>query len=225
MLEHPWIVVPAYNEASVIEETLRGLRSYIPRVVVVDDGSTDETSELARRAGAIVLRHPVNVGQGGALRTGIEYALREGATSICTFDADGQHDPATIDVMVATMRERNVDVVLGSRFLGNATGMSPFRRLTLKIGIVVTRLHSGLALTDTHNGLRLLTRRAAESIRIHQLGMAHGSEILSELARLKLAYAEVPTHITYTDYSKRKGQSIWNSIKILTDLWYQSWSG
>jgi glycosyltransferase involved in cell wall biosynthesis len=171
-----------------------------------------------------VLRHPVNIGQGGALRTGIEFALAQGATQVCTFDADGQHDPASIDSMREALRESNADVALGSRFLGASIGMPALKRFTLKVGIAITRLHSGLPLSDTHNGLRLFTRRAASSIRINQMGMAHGSEILSELARNRLTYVEVPTTIRYTDYSKRKGQSIGNSVKILTDLWYHSWS-
>jgi glycosyltransferase involved in cell wall biosynthesis len=224
MSESLWIVIPAYNEASVIEATVRDLRRYLPRVVVVDDGSADGTAARARASGSLVLRHPVNIGQGGALRTGIEYALSQGATHICTFDADGQHDPATIDSMLEAMRGSDADVALGSRFLGASIGMPALKRLTLKVGIAITRLHSGLPLSDTHNGLRLFTRHAASKIRINQMGMAHGSEILSELARNRLSYIEVPTTVRYTDYSKRKGQSIGNSVKILTDLWYHSWS-
>jgi glycosyltransferase involved in cell wall biosynthesis len=225
MFERLWIVVPAYNEASVIAATVRGLDEYLPNVVVVDDGSADDTSDRARAAGAVVLRHPVNIGQGGALRTGIEFALDRGATHVCTFDADGQHDPATIALMLKALSERGADVALGSRFLGESVGMPTLKRFTLKVGIAITRVHSGLPLSDTHNGLRLFSRRAAAAIRINQMGMAHGSEILSELRRNDLLYVEVPTTISYTDYSKRKGQSIGNSVKILTDLWYHSWSG
>jgi glycosyltransferase involved in cell wall biosynthesis len=225
MVERLWIVIPAYNEGSVIAETLLGLGSYLPRVIVVDDGSNDDTSERARAAGATVLRHPINVGQGGSIRTGIEFALRKGATYICTFDADGQHDVATIAVMMETLRDGAFDVALGSRFLGGTSGMSALRHLILRVGIGITRIHSGLQLTDTHNGLRIFTGSAAKQIRISQFGMAHASEILSEIARLRLRYVEIPTHVNYTDYSRRKGQKLGNSVKILTDLWYHSWSG
>jgi glycosyltransferase involved in cell wall biosynthesis len=220
-----WIVIPAYNEASVIAETLTGLDSYMPRIVVVDDGSSDDTSERARAAGAQVLRHPVNVGQGGSIRTGMEFALRNGATHICTFDADGQHDVATIAVMMQALRDGEFEITLGSRFLGGTSGMPPLRHLTLQVGIVITRIHTGLQLTDTHNGLRIFTRHAAQQIRINQLGMAHASEILSEIARLGLRYVEIPTRVVYTEYTRRKGQRLGNSIKILTDLWYHSWVG
>jgi len=225
MVERLWIVIPAYNEGSVIAETLLGIESYLPRVVVVDDGSSDDTCERARAGGAQVLRHPVNVGQGGSIRTGIEFALRNGATHVCTFDADGQHDVATITTMMQALRDGPFDVALGSRFLGGTIGMSPLRHLILRVGIGITRLHSGLQLTDTHNGLRIFTRHAASQIRIRQLGMAHASEILSEIARLSLNYVEVPTRIVYTEYTRRKGQRLGNSVKILTDLWYHSWSG
>jgi len=125
-----WIVVPAYQEAGAIEATLRGLFAYLPNVVVVDDGSSDATAKIARLAGVDVVRHAVNLGQGAALATGIEYALRRGADYVCTFDADGQHDPATIDFMYARLVEGGADVALGSRFLGSTIGMSRLRRLS-----------------------------------------------------------------------------------------------
>lgn len=219
-----WIVVPAYQEAGAIEKTLRGLFAYLPNVVVVDDGSTDDTAAAALRAGANVVRHAVNLGQGAALATGLAYALRRGASHICTFDADGQHDPQTIDAMYARIVEGNADIVLGSRFLGSAVGMTAIRRAFLRCAVFVTRLHTGLALSDTHNGLRMMTRSAAERMRLVQPRMAHGSEILGEIARLRLNYVEVPTTIAYTEYSRRKGQSLFNSVKIVFDLLYAAWS-
>ncbi len=219
-----WIVVPAYQEAGAIEATLRGLFAYLPNVVVVDDGSSDATAKIARRAGVDVVRHAVNLGQGAALATGIEYALRRGADYVCTFDADGQHDPATIDFMYARLVEGGADVALGSRFLGSTIGMSRLRRLFLRLAVLVTRLHTGLALSDTHNGLRMFSRRAAERLELRQARMAHGSEILHEIARAGMPYVEVPTTIAYTAYSRRKGQSLFNSVKIVLDLFYAAWS-
>ncbi len=219
-----WIVVPAYQEAGAIEHTLRGLFAYLPNVVVVDDGSTDETAAIAKRAGVDVVRHPVNLGQGAALATGIEYALRRGATHVCTFDADGQHDPATIDAMYARIVEDDADVALGSRFLGSTVGITRLRLAFLRCAVLVTRLHTGLPVSDTHNGLRMMRRGAAERMRLRQPGMAHGSEILGEIARLGLSYVEVPTTVAYTAYSRRKGQSLFNSVKIVCDLMYAAWS-
>lgn len=216
-----WVVVPAYNEASVIAETLAGIVPRYP-VVVVDDGSSDATIERARAAGASIVAHPINLGQGAALATGITYALRRGADFVATFDADGQHDPASIGAMHELLEATGADAALGSRFLGSTVGMSASRRVLLKAAILFTRFHTKLPVTDTHNGLRMFRRSLAERLRIRQRRMAHASEILSELARLEANVVEVPTTITYSDYSRRKGQRFFDSIKVLVDLAYES---
>jgi len=189
-------------------------------IVVVDDGSTDGTADAARSKAAVVVSHPVNLGQGAALQTGLDFALRRGADYICTFDADGQHDPATIALMLQRLTDSGAEVALGSRFLGGTIDMPVLRRFMLNVAIAFTRLQTRLPLTDTHNGLRMFTRRAASQIRINHSGMAHGSEILSSIVKLKLSVIEVPTIVRYTDYSKRKGQSISNSVHIMIDLMY-----
>lgn len=209
----------------MIAQTLRGLARFMPRVVVVDDGSDDETAALACDAGAAVVRHAINLGQGAALQTGIEYALRQGAEYICTFDADGQHDPATIDEMLAPLASGQAQVALGSRFLGSAEGMGFARHVVLKAALAFTRVQTGLRLTDTHNGLRAFTREAAEAIDLRHAGMAHASEILAQIARCKLRYVEIPTTVRYSAYSKKKGQSLFNSVKIAFELFYAAWSG
>jgi glycosyltransferase involved in cell wall biosynthesis len=220
-----WIVVPAHNEESVIGSTLAGLREFMPRVIVVDDGSSDRTGAIARRRGATVLRHVANLGQGAALQTGIDAALMWGARLICTFDADGQHDPAVIARMLDAQHGARCDVVLASRFLeGDTKGIPPLRRFVLRAALLFTRWQTGLRITDTHNGLRLLTRTAAQRMRIHQNGMAHASEILSHVAERKLHYTEVPAAVSYTRYSLSKGQSAFDSVKILFDIVYAAWS-
>lgn len=215
-----WVIVPAFEESAVIAATLRGIRSAVSNIVVVDDGSRDETGLVARSSGAFVVTHPINLGQGAALQTGIDFALRRGAEYLCTFDADGQHDPATIETMLERMIESGADVALASRFLGSTIDMPGIRRMVLKVAVAFTRFQTKLPLTDTHNGLRMFTRAAASQIRIRQSGMAHGSEILSSIEKLGLSVIEVPTIVRYTEYSKRKGQSISNSVKIVIDLMY-----
>jgi glycosyltransferase involved in cell wall biosynthesis len=219
-----WVVVPAFNEAGSIAAVLRGLGEHAPRIVVVDDGSTDKTSEIALGMRAVVVRHAVNLGQGAALQTGIDYALARNASHICTFDADGQHDPATIETMLVSLEAAGADVALGSRFMDGTPEMPALRRAFLRLAIRFTRFQTGLHLTDAHNGLRLLTRYAAETVRIQQPGMAHASEILVAIARRGLHYVEVPTKVTYTDYSLAKGQRLANSVKILFDLVYAAWT-
>lgn len=216
-LRNIWVVVPAYNEADVIGGVISraSLQGY--RIVCVDDGSTDETAAMAHRHGADVLVHPFNLGQGAAIQTGIDYALREGADYICTLDADGQHDAADIPRLIAAL-DQGADFAIGSRFLGQAVGIPAGRRALLAAATLFTRLTTGLALTDTHNGIRAMTRRAAERIQLRQERMAHASEILMQIRASGLSVVEVPVTVSYTAYSLRKGQTFSSALRVLADL-------
>ncbi len=215
-----YIVVPTYNEAGVIRETLQPLIALGYSVVVVDDGSTDGTHEPIRDLPVRVIRHIINLGQGAALQTGMDFALSRGARIIVHFDADGQHNHDDIERLVEPIAEGRAEVALGSRFLDreNAEEIPFMKRLLLLAATRFTVLVSGIRVTDTHNGFRALSRGAARRIRIMENGMAHASEILHQIARARLSYVEVPIKVLYTDYSKRKGQSIFNSINILFDF-------
>ena len=213
-----WIVIAAYNEAAAIGDVVAGLIPEYPDVVVVDDGSEDNTARIARAAGATVVVHPVNLGQGAALQTGIVFALRNDAKSIVTFDADGQHRVEDISRLLEALERSGADVALGSRFLGTALDMPSSRRTLLKAATLFTRLTTGLALTDAHNGLRAFRRKAAEKIKLRQNRMAHASEILEQIAANRLSYVEVPVTIVYSAYSLAKGQKATNAITILADL-------
>jgi glycosyltransferase involved in cell wall biosynthesis len=214
-----WVIVPAFNEEPQIASTIAQLSRHLPRVVVVDDGSTDRTGERARAAGAIVLRQAVNLGQGAALVTGIQYAVRSGAERVVTFDADGQHDPDDIEVLLQAQRATGADAVIGSRFLGSTLDMPYSRRLLLQAATFYTRLTTGLKLTDAHNGLRLLSRKAALRLRLRQNRMAHASEILEWLSVSGLKVIEAPVRIRYTAYSLAKGQNFASSFNIIWDMW------
>jgi glycosyltransferase involved in cell wall biosynthesis len=213
-----FVVIAAYNEAWSIREVVSRLVVRWPNLVVVDDGSRDDTARIAVTSGATVIRHPINLGQGAALQTGIRYALSHHADYIVTFDADGQHVVDDIDVLIEHQNRHNVDIVLGSRFLGATVGMPLSKRLVLKAAVLFTRLSTGLKLTDVHNGLRLFVNSAAASLHIRQNRMAHASEILEQISRQKLAYIEAPVTVIYTNYSKEKGQRLTNSINILLEL-------
>jgi len=213
-----WVVVPAYNEARVIPGVVSGLKQEGYQVVVVDDGSSDATAEIAAQSGAIVLSHPINLGQGAALQTGIEFALARGADLLVTFDADGQHRAADIAALLGALAMHGADFALGSRFLGGAVNMPPARRLLLRAATLFMRLSTGLALTDAHNGLRAMTRRGAQHIRLRQNRMAHASEIVAQIAASGLALVEVPVTIEYSRYSLGKGQRSGDLIVILLDL-------
>lgn len=213
-----WVVIAAYNEGRRLGDTLKSLAGRCDAVVVVDDGSADDTSEAALAHDVWVLRHPVNCGQGAALQTGIDFALESGAEIIVTFDADGQHAADEIARLVDPVRAGQADVVLGSRFLGDAVGLPLARRIVLKLGVLFTRVFSRIAVTDTHNGFRALSRAAAQSICITQDRMAHASEILDQIRELGLRYREVPVTIRYTTSTLAKGQSSWNALRIVGQL-------
>ena len=213
-----WIVVPAYNEQRQIDATLSGLTRKYENVILVDDGSADATYDRAGEHPVHRLRHVINLGQGASLRTGMDYALLRGAETIVTFDGDGQHQASDIDALIAPIQKSEADVVLGSRFLGHASGMPWGRKLVLKGGILFTRLMSRIRVTDTHNGLRAFSRMAAKAIVIEENGMAHASEILDEISRLGLRYQEVGVTVHYTTQSLEKGQSNWNALRIAGKL-------
>jgi len=238
-----FVIIPAFNEGVVIQDVLNELLQKLPatglncQIVVVDDGSRDETYENAAQlvsaaasprdrvqasytvSPAIhVLRHIVNLGQGAALATGIQYALAQGAQVLVTYDADGQHVPEDLSALVAPVAAGTVDIALGSRFLSGAVNVPRGRRMLLKGAIFFTGLTEGIWLTDAHNGLRALSADAARKIEITQNRMAHASEIIREIARLKLRYVEVPMNVRYTDYSRMKGQRATDALNILIEL-------
>ena len=219
-----WLVVPLYNEAAVIADVVREARTVFPNIVCIDDGSRDASADLAEQAGAAVVRHPVNLGQGAALQTGFEYALGDPAMRyVVTYDADGQHQIRDVEVMLERIRQGDVRVVFGSRFLDARTEASLGKRLVLRAAVTYTNATTGTRLTDAHNGLRVLHRDVVEKLDITQNRMAHASEIVAQIGSMrfdgaKVAYAEEPVHILYTDYSRAKGQSLWNAINILAEL-------
>jgi len=210
-----WIVIAAFNEAHSIGHVLKDLvKAGYKNVIVVDDGSEDDTSRIAKQYTSHVLNHVINRGQGASLRTGIDYALRHGADIIVTFDADGQHRVEDIPAMVTPVKNDEVDIALGSRFLKPGSNVPFVRKLFLKGGILIVWLLYGIKLTDVHNGFRAFSHHAAETIEITADRMEHASEILSEIKKKKLRYVEIPVIIKYTEYSKEHGQSSLNAVRI-----------
>ncbi|MFS0893274.1 glycosyltransferase family 2 protein [Microbacterium sp. 179-I 3D2 NHS] len=216
---HTWVVVPLYNEATVIAGVIAALLPSFPHVVCIDDGSTDGSLDEARRAGAHIVEHPINLGQGAALQTGIDYALAQpGCDYIVTFDADGQHRVEDAVAMVAAARASGAAIVFGSRFLDDRTNPGWMKRVILKTAVWVTNLTTSVKLTDAHNGLRVIRADAARQIQLKQDRMAHATEIVLQLGHTGLPWIEHPVELLYTDYSKSKGQSVLNSVNILVDL-------
>lgn len=214
-----FIVIAAYNEEHSIPKVVSELhKAGCNNVVVVDDGSKDKTYNAALNAGATVLQHIINRGQGASLKTGIDYAVQEGADIIVTFDADGQHRVEDIPAMIKPVESGKYDVTFGSRFLTKESQKNvPFlRKIYLKIGVLVLLVFYGVKMTDAHNGFRALSRKAAEKIRITADRMAHASEIVEEVHRNKLKYKEIPVIIRYTELTLKKGHgSFMEGCRIL----------
>lgn len=213
-----FVVIPAYNEEEHICKVIDDIRAVNGawRIVVVDDASTDATAVRAREAGATVLCHAVNRGQGAALKTGTEWALLHGADIIVHFDADGQFEPQELPRCIAPLERHEAEVVLGSRFLGASPPHIPWskRAVVLPVARIINRLITGVNLSDAHNGLRAFTRVAARAIRITQDRMAHNSNIVAEIKKNNMRFCEVPVTVYYHSY----GQTPWAGFIILKDL-------
>lgn len=211
-----FVVVPAYNEAKNIGRVISGLFSHgLENIIVVDDGSSDNTAEVAKLAGATVLKHEVNRGQGASLQTGNEHAFNSGASYVVHFDADGQFNPADIAQALGVMKDKNLDVLLGSRFLDSRSQIPWTKKhIVLPIARLVNRFLTGLKLTDVHNGFRILSRPAVEKINITQDRMAHNSEIIKQIKAKNLSYLEYPVEVTYNEY----GQGVGGGLKIILEI-------
>jgi glycosyltransferase involved in cell wall biosynthesis len=214
-----WIIVPAYNEAVVIGDVVAELRTVFDHVVCVDDGSADDTGELARQAGASLVRHPINLGQGAAIQTGVEYArMQPGARVFATFDADGQHRVKDVVKMIDRLNRGDVDIVIGTRFGQQVANRPPLlKRIVLQTAARLSRRGRRLGLTDTNNGLRVFNKTVADGMNITMSGMSHATEIVMMIAENHWRVAEVPVEVLYTEYSKSKGQPLLNGVNIIFD--------
>ena len=215
-----WIVIPAFNEAAVIGEVIADVRSVFDHVVCVDDGSTDSTGEIARRAGAHLVRHPINLGQGAAIQTGVEYARKQpGARVFATFDADGQHRVKDVAAMIDRLCAGDVDVVIGTRFSKDQGGSRPpfLKRIVLQTATRLSPSGRRLGLTDTNNGLRVFNKKVADGLDIRMSGMSHANEFVMLIAENHWRVVEQPVEVLYTEYSKSKGQPLLNGVNIIFD--------
>lgn len=213
------VIVPAYNEGQVIKDNLNKLLKEFAHVVCIDDGSPDNTAEEIAKTKATLISHPVNLGQGGAIQTGIEYGISLKLPFMATFDADGQHSINDLKLMVRKMRKHpKLDILLGSRFLDKKPeNMTLSKKILLKFAVGFSNSTSHLKLTDTHNGLRVFNLKTAKLLDLQMCDYSHASEILDKIHFHKLNYQEFSTTIYYSDYSKSKGQSSINAINILVD--------
>lgn len=214
-----WLIVPCYNEGTVIFDVLTNARETFPNIVGVNDGSADDSAAQIRAAGAHLVDHPVNLGQGAAIQTGVEYARKQpGAQYFVTFDADGQHQEKDVVRMIERLRTEPLDIIVGTRFAGQDNSQVPWiKRAVLKTVVMLSPRTKRLGLTDAHNGLRAFNRTVAEEMNIRMNGMSHASEIVSMIDKHGWRVDEEPVDILYTEYSMSKGQSLINGVNILAD--------
>ncbi|MDL9937496.1 glycosyltransferase family 2 protein [Gordonia sp. ABSL1-1] len=219
-----WLVVPVYNEGQVIREVIDHARQVFPNIVCVDDGSSDNSAAEIGATGAHLVRHPVNLGQGAAIQTGVEYARTQpGARYFVTFDADGQHQVDDVSAMIARLRTEPVDIIVGTRFAdGRSASVPPLRRMALRTIVFLSPRTRRLGLSDAHNGLRAFNKTVADQLDLLMAGMSHASEFVTLIDHHQWRVAEQPVTILYTEYSRAKGQSLINGVNIVADGLFHS---
>lgn len=217
---HTTVIIPVYNDASSLRTVINGLNAHsYYNIIVVDDGSEQEILKEISDLRVHYIRHAVNLGQGAAIQTGFDHARNCHADIAVTFDADGQHDPADIAALIEPLIRDEADIVLGSRFLRQQSPNIPWtRKILLQCARIINWMFSGILLTDAHNGLRAMNRKSLFLMQITENRMAHASEMLFIIREHQLRHKEIGVNVRYTAYSKSKGQSGWESIRILFDL-------
>jgi glycosyltransferase involved in cell wall biosynthesis len=212
--------MPAHNEAQVIGKVISAIPQIAPYTtipIVIDDGSTDATGEVARRHGARVISHITNLGAGAATITGLRAAQMLGADLIVTMDADGQHDPAEIDSLVHNLLAGPFDVVIGSRIL-NPAGMPASRFFANLLLNAVTYFVYQKIVSDSQSGFKVFSREALYKMELKSEGYEICSEIVGEIYRKDLRYKSVPVKAVYTKYSQAKGQPFLNGINLILGM-------
>lgn len=217
------IVIPAFNEAGSINDVVKSLRmplsavSFDHEIVVIDDGSKDDTSDNARKAGATVIKHILNRGVGGATSTGLRYAEKYNFDMAATMDGDGQHSPEDVVNCIEKAISTNSDLLIGSRLI-NSNGMSRVKIIGNKGLSLITWLLTGVKITDSQSGLRVFSKKALDTLEWKSTSYDFCSEMILRAKQANLAIVEAPIQAIYTEYSMSKGQNNWNGINIVKSM-------
>lgn len=217
-INQTFVIIPVYNESKTLIKVIKNLKKKFRNIVCVDDGSNDNIYYEIEKEKIFYLRHEINLGQGAALQTGINFAKKKGGNYFITFDGDGQHKVKDAYNMTRLIVKNNFDIILGSRFEKKNNSIPWSRKIILKIGIIITRLLSNLKITDVHNGLRVFNLKFANKLKIVENRMSHPSDFLENITKNNFKYSEYPTNIIYSKYSIAKGQKNINSLNIFFDM-------
>ena len=213
------MVVPAFNEQKVIKDIINNLLKKFPNVIVVNDGSNDRTLEIINELDIKVLSHEINLGVGAAVQTGFDYVSKiPNAKAVITFDADGQH---LVDDAVAMAKEILIcdeGIIFGTRFPKHSKNIPKVKRIVLKLIARITDLVTGVTLSDAHNGLKAYKVSTIKELELQFSSYSYESELITQVAKKKIDYKEMPTDIKYTSYSIKKGQKLLNGLLIIEDL-------
>lgn len=210
-------VIPAYNESSHIAAVIRGVKQFLGDVIVVIDGSTDNTAEVARSAGATTITHAENCGAGAATMTGLTAAKRLGFEGVITIDADGQHSSADIPRLIEAAQSEHADLVIANRF-GRKNRIPLIRRIANAVGNIVTFLVTGIYLPDTQCGFKFFDKRALNEVHLKMSGFEFCTEVIREAARHRWKIASMPTKVVYSEYTMAKGQSFASGLKTAAKI-------
>jgi len=218
MHQRTYIIIPAKDEAERIGKVILSAQACgFPHIVVVDDGSRDKTADVVQRCGATLVKHRINLGPGAATQTGIKYAILQGAINIVTIDADQQHFPEDIKGLVEKLEADNLDIVLGSRFLMNNS--IPYSRLAFnKVANMVSRLATGIRVTDSQSGMKAFTAEFAKKSELQFNGFEFCVEMLRNIKVHKARYAEMPIRVMYSKETMEKGQSFMVGVRMLNKI-------
>jgi glycosyltransferase involved in cell wall biosynthesis len=215
-----FIVVPVYNESPVIKDTISSIKSAgFSNIIVVDDGSNDDTLNIIEQTGVLCFHHKINRGKGAAVKTGIEAAKLQGANIIVTMDGDGQHNASDIKKLIKPIKKDQCDVVLGTRTI-NTNVMPLHKVIANKTGNTITWLLNGLWVTDSQSGFRAFSRQATKTINTHSSHYEYETDVIREIKKHNLRFSEVPINVNYTEYSSKKPhrQNLTNGLKTLYKL-------
>jgi glycosyltransferase involved in cell wall biosynthesis len=214
------IGIPAYNEEKNIASILLRLKNISEYIIVCDDGSSDLTSKIAEKLGAIVVKHTKNLGYGAAIKTIFLKAQEINADALVTFDADGQHRIEDIDKILVPIKNNKADIVIGSRFLNDEQKISKYRKIGIKTITELTNITSGTKITDSQSGFRGYNRKTLENIKLTESGMGISTEILIKAKKSNFKIIEVPIIVSYEGETSTHNSIIHGSSVIISTLKY-----